>query len=98
MTIRTAVPLWTRNAPKGMKRTLRVLHVEDSELAAEFLQRKLSRAGFTLRYQRVDTPAAMIEALETQEWDIILCDYLMPQFNAQAALALVKERRLNIPF
>jgi two-component system, cell cycle sensor histidine kinase and response regulator CckA len=81
-----------------MNRTLRILHVEDSELTAEFFQRKLSRAGFALTFERVDTPEAMIAALDAKEWDVILCDYMMPKFNAPAALALVKGRKLDIPF
>jgi two-component system, cell cycle sensor histidine kinase and response regulator CckA len=80
------------------ERTLRVLSVEDSKVAAEFLQRNLSHAGFALVFERVETPEAMKIALETREWDVILCDYSMPQFNAPAALALVKEMGFDIPF
>ena len=81
-----------------MKKTLRVLSIEDSKVAAEFLERNLTRAGFALIFERVETPAELKTALETKEWDVVLCDYLMPQFNAPAALALVKEMGLDIPF
>src|SRR3989454_9861249 len=40
----------------------------------------------------------MRTALETREWDVILCDYSMPHFNALAALALVKEMEVDLPF
>src|SRR5258708_40142809 len=36
--------------------------------------------------------------LGAREWDVVLCGYSMPQFNALAALALVKEMSLDIPF
>src|SRR5437763_15690099 len=81
-----------------MKRTLRVLHVEDQERDVTLLTRHLARAGYDLHSERVDTPAAMRCALEAKEWDVILCDYSMPKFGALAALALLKEARLDIPF
>jgi two-component system cell cycle sensor histidine kinase/response regulator CckA len=81
-----------------MNRTLRVLNVEDSRVAAEFLQLNLSRAGFAPIFKRVETSEAMKAALETEPWDVILCDFSMPQFNAPEALALVKEMGLDIPF
>jgi PAS domain S-box-containing protein len=34
----------------------------------------------------------------TREWDVILCDYSMPHFSALAALALLKDVGLDIPF
>jgi two-component system, cell cycle sensor histidine kinase and response regulator CckA len=81
-----------------MGRTLRVLNIEDSEQDVALIQRHLSRVGYDVISARVETPAAMKAALDGQPWDIILCDYSMPQFNALEALKLVKERRLDIPF
>jgi hypothetical protein len=37
-------------------------------------------------------------ALKTQVWDVILCDYSMPEFNALSALAVLKEFDWDIPF
>jgi len=81
-----------------MNRVLRVLNVEDSERDASLLRRHLSREGYQLVFDRVDTPAAMKAALMQQEWDVILCDCSMPHFNSEAALALLKEVGLDIPF
>src|SRR6266849_6654731 len=81
-----------------MNRTLRVLNVEDSEQDMALLARHLKRAGYDLVLNRVDTAEAMKAALETREWDVILCDYSMPQFNALGALKLLKEMGLDIPF
>jgi PAS domain S-box-containing protein len=81
-----------------MNRTLRVLHVEDSERDAALLTRHLSRAGYELISERVETPKAMRAALEKKECDIILCDYSMPHFNALSALALLKEIGADLPF
>jgi len=58
----------------------------------------LANAGYDLTSQRVDTPADMKVALESSAWDVILCDYSMPQFDAIRALELLKRLKLDIPF
>jgi PAS domain S-box-containing protein len=77
---------------------LRVLIIEDWEDDALLLLRVLRRAGYDLTFERVDTAEAMEAALDRQTWDIIIADYTMPEFNGLAALALVKERGLDLPF
>jgi len=81
-----------------MNTPLRVLIVEDAEDDALLLLRELRRGGYDPAYERVDTPVAMHAALDRQEWDIILSDYAMPHFSGLAALALVQERGLDLPF
>lgn len=75
-----------------------MLHIEDQERDVALIGRHLSRAGYEVDSARVDTPEAMKVALETREWDVILCDYSMPQFDALQALKLMKEINLDIPF
>jgi two-component system cell cycle sensor histidine kinase/response regulator CckA len=75
-----------------------VLHVEDSERDMALLTRHLTRAGYELTSGRVDTPEAMKTALEARQWDVILCDYSMPHFDALSALTLLKETKLDLPF
>jgi len=77
---------------------LRVLHIEDSIRDAQLLSRHLLRAGYELTSERVETADAMRAALKASEWDVILCDYSMPQLNALAALSVMKETGLDIPF
>jgi signal transduction histidine kinase len=81
-----------------MGRKLRVLIVEDNERDAALLVRELQRGGYDLAFTVVDTQDAMNAAIETQSWDLVVSDYSMPCFSAQAALALVKERALDLPF
>jgi len=40
----------------------------------------------------------MAAVLPKHQWDVILCDYSMPGFSALAALNLVKEMKIDIPF
>src|SRR5437667_6712742 len=81
-----------------MHAPLRVLIVEDSEDDALLLVRELRRGGFEPAFERVDTPDALRAALARQEWDILFADYSMPHFSGTAALALVRERGLDLPF
>jgi signal transduction histidine kinase len=77
---------------------LRVLLVEDSPTDARLLLLELQHLGLDLQVERVETFAAMSAALDRQTWDVILADWALPTFGATAALALVKERQLDVPF
>ena len=81
-----------------LRRALRVLVVEDSELDAALLLRALERGGFRPASEIVDTAEAMQAALEHKKWDLILADHAMPQFSAPEALDLVKKRAIDVPF
>src|ERR1044072_8059752 len=78
-------------------RPLHALIVEDSSDDAEMLRRELNR-GYELISQRVQTAADMRRMLDDFEWDIIFSDWSMPQFSATAALDIVHQRNLDIPF
>jgi signal transduction histidine kinase len=81
-----------------MAQPLRVLIVEDNERDAALLVRELQRGGYDLTYERVDTPEAMAAAIDKQSWDLVVSDYSMPRFSAQAALDLVKKGAMDLPF
>ncbi len=77
--------------------SLRVLMVEDSENDALLLIRVLKKGGYHSVYERVETATAMKKALQEMPWDIVLCDYSLPKFNALSAIALLKEANMDIP-
>ncbi|MBA4416905.1 MAG: hypothetical protein C0392_03185 [Syntrophus sp. (in: bacteria)] len=81
-----------------MNQPLRVLMVEDSEDDATLSLLTLRRGGYEVVYAAVDTPAAMRDALEHQDWDVITSDHAIPHFSAPAALALAKELCPDVPF
>jgi signal transduction histidine kinase len=74
------------------------LVIEDSADDAMLLEIALQRAGYDPGCHRVETPTAMTAALERQRWDLIIADYRLPDFDGLAALALVKEKGLDLPF
>lgn len=81
-----------------MSKPLRVLIVEDSEDDTELIVYQLERGGYAPIYQRVDSLAAMTAALEQQQWDVVLADHSLPQFSGRAALTLLQEKGLDLPF
>jgi PAS domain S-box-containing protein len=80
-----------------MNRPLRVLLVEDSEDDALLLAWEIRR-GYALSLTRVETAETMQTALASQAWDLVIADYNLPQFSALAALTLVQQAGLDLPF
>jgi two-component system cell cycle sensor histidine kinase/response regulator CckA len=77
---------------------LRVLLIEDSDDDAELVVRTLRRGGYELTYTQVESAEAMRDALARHSWDLLISDYSMPQFSAPAALQLLHEAGIDLPF
>ncbi len=77
---------------------LRVLIVDDSDDDSKLIIRQLQRGGYDPKWERVETCEAMESAMNRQQWDVILCDYKMPHFSAHAAMKLIQDRKIDIPF
>jgi len=78
--------------------TLRVLLVEDSLSDMKLLVHELRRGAESLQFERVEDADAMRAALDAQTWDAVISDWSMPTFSGLAALAIVGERGLDVPF
>jgi PAS domain S-box-containing protein len=76
---------------------VRLLMVEDSEDDAFLIRRELTKAGFELDWRRVDREEDFVAAL-TDEWDLIISDFHMPEFDGLRAFAVYRELGLDIPF
>ena len=81
-----------------MSNSIRVLIVEDLINDAELIVRRLQLGGYMPVFKRVDTPEAMNAALAEDTWDIVISDFMMPKFSGFAALELLQEKRLDLPF
>ena len=75
-----------------------MLIVDDSEDDAFLLFSELASRGARVDYKRVDTASEMGEALDRNEWDLIICDHSMPGFDALTALDILKQSGKDIPF
>lgn len=77
---------------------IRVLIVDDSSDDAELVAEELRSGGYQPTFERVDTAKRMSEALDRGGWDAIIADYKMPGFSCLAALKLMQERNIDVPF
>src|SRR2546425_1795742 len=80
-----------------MSRPLRVLIADDSPYDAMLLVKELRRAGFAPRFDRADSADALTAALARESWDVVVCEYTMPQLGAMTVLKLVRERDPDLP-
>jgi len=80
------------------EQSLSVLIIEDVEDDALLAEEALRQGGYAVTTQRVDTAATLEVALDSQPWDLLLCDYTMPHFNGLEALAAVRRHGLDAPF
>lgn len=87
-----------RKDAKGTGQTLQVLIVEDSEDDTLLLLRELRTNGYNPTFERVETAEAMREALGKRSWDIVILDHVLPKFSSFAALDMLRETGLDLPF
>jgi PAS domain S-box-containing protein len=83
------------NAPA---KPLRLLLVDDTAHDAELLIRHLDTNGYQIDHERAYDSPTMEKALDHGPWDLIVCDYSMPNFDVGSAMALMKKRKLDLPF
>jgi response regulator RpfG family c-di-GMP phosphodiesterase/putative methionine-R-sulfoxide reductase with GAF domain len=81
-----------------VKIPIKILFVEDSDDDAHLILRELQRGGYEVEFERVETAETMQAALARQQWDLIISDYSLPQFNAPDALALLQASKTDLPF
>ena len=93
----------SQNTPSGSYdpgAPVRILFVEDTESDFHLMWRQLTRAKFPLASEsvRVEDESGMRQALQSRQWDVVISDYRMPRFSAQAAMKLVRASGRDIPF
>ena len=77
---------------------LRVLCVDDCETDVALETAALKAGGYLPLSERVCSEVDLVAALKRERWDIVICDYAMPQFDGLQALALVAARCPDLPF
>ncbi|TAK95890.1 MAG: response regulator [Verrucomicrobia bacterium] len=81
-----------------MKKSLRVLNLEDSREDAELNHAMLAARWPECQFTRVDRREDFVAALEAGNFDVILSDYTMPGFDGRTALTLARKQQPNMPF
>ncbi len=81
-----------------MEKELRLLLIEDNEDDAHLLVHLLEKEGYQTSFLRIQNEAELNKALDSQNWDLIICDYRLPSFTGSEALEIFKQKGLEIPF
>ena len=76
---------------------LRILFVEDSPDDVALMLGRLRKAGVEPAWQRVETAAALREALAGERWEFALVDFNLPSFSGPEAIALLAELAPDTP-
>ncbi len=77
---------------------IKILHLEDSLKDSELIQSIIESGEIEHTYYLADNENDFINILETENIDIILSDYSLPDYNGNDALKFSKEKCSLIPF
>jgi DNA-binding NarL/FixJ family response regulator len=77
--------------------TLRLLLLEDNPADAGLIEAQLRAAGMNVTTLRVDTPQAFSSAIRDFVPDVVISDHALAQFNAEAALEVLRALRPVTP-
>jgi PAS domain S-box-containing protein len=81
-----------------MSRTLRILHLEDNPADALLVRDLLTEDGLAAEVREAGCKEKFLRALTEGNWDLVLSDFRLPDFNGLDALKLVREKFPALPF
>jgi PAS domain S-box-containing protein len=76
---------------------IRVLHLEDSPRDAEIIRAVLEASGTAYDVVQVNGRAPFESALASGAFDVVICDFNLPDLDGLTALSLAKNGCLDIP-
>ena len=77
---------------------LHILLLEDDSADSELIRATLNNGGVNCELKQVETRTDFLAELQSGNLDLILSDYLLPQFDGISALKMAQETRPDVPF
>src|SRR5919198_1230807 len=84
--------------PEERSRSIRILHLEDQPKDAILVRAALEAEALTFELEHVDSRHSFVEAVERAQFDLILSDYALPQFDGLTAMEIARRRFPHVPF
>ena len=81
-----------------MNRAIRVLHLEDDPDYCDFVKALLQTEGIEAQVVLASNRSAYEAALETEELDLIIADFLLPGYDGLQALQTARTKCPRVPF
>ncbi len=81
-----------------MNKSLGILHLEDSLRDAELIRTMIEEGEIRHSYFLVDNKEDFEKKLETENIEIILSDFSLPNYNGYEALQFAREKYFQLPF
>jgi hypothetical protein len=81
-----------------MNKTIRILHLEDDPFDVKLIQATITSAGIDCGITLVQTRKEYEEALSAGEYDVIIADFNLPDYDGISALRFAQAIRPDVPF
>jgi len=85
--------LAVKNIPS--KRTIRVLLAEDEHIYQRIIEKYIH--GFNMQLTIVDDGKACLDKVDKQQYDVILMDIIMPEFNGLEVAKAIRSKGIKTP-
>jgi DNA-binding NarL/FixJ family response regulator len=82
---------------RSLTKALRILLLEDDARDAELIEEQLRLSGMKVTLQRVDTEKGFAAGLREFAPEVVIADHSLAQFNAKAALEVLRAVRPTAP-
>ena len=74
---------------------MRILLIEDDQVIADFIQKGMKEAGFTIDH--IDDGSVGLHAALTQDYDIGILDLMLPSLDGLSILDRLRQEKRNLP-
>src|SRR5689334_10701483 len=81
-----------------MNERIRILHLEDERDFSDLVRSLLQQEGVEAEIAVAGNKAEFELAIDQGDYDVVLADYLLPDYNGLQALERVRERDPEVPF
>ena len=80
-----------------MNKELSLPILENSEFDAELLIYAIEMGSYIVDWQRIETKTAFEQALKERQWDLIIVNYMIPEYSGITALKLINQKYPDTP-